>query len=63
NMAVNRLSDSVGELAMERVAALLADRVADRVVQALLEAGFDKQFAASLLKAMKEEVERAGGDV
>ena len=46
---------------MERVAALLADRVADRVVQALLEAGFDKQFAASLLKAIKEEVERAGG--
>jgi len=48
---------------MQRVAALLADRVADRVVQALLEAGFDKQFAASLLKAMKEQAERAGGDV
>jgi hypothetical protein len=62
-MAVKRLSNSVGELAMERVAALLADRVADRVVQALLEAGFDKRFAASLLKAMKEEVEKAGDDV
>jgi len=48
---------------MEPVAALLADRVADRVVQALLEAGFDKQFAASLVKAMKEEVEKGGGDV
>ena len=63
DMAVKRLSDRVGELAMERVAALLADRVADRVVEALLEAGFDKHFAASLLKAMKEEVEKAGGDV
>ena len=61
-MGVKTLSDSVGELAMQRVAALLADRVADRVVQALLEAGFDKQFAASLLKAMKEQAERAGGD-
>ena len=48
---------------MERITASLAGRV----VQALLEAGFDKQFASerseeSLLKAMKEEVEKAEGN-
>ncbi len=50
NIAVNRLSDKVADLAMERVAALLADRVADRVVEALMRAGFDKQFVGSLLR-------------
>ena len=48
-MVVNKLSDKVAGLAMERVAALLADRVADRVVEALMRAGFDKaicRFAA-----------------
>ena len=57
-MAVNRLSDKVAGLAMERVAALLADRVADRVVEALMKAGFDKQFADSLIRALREEAER-----
>ena len=57
-MAVNRLSDRVAGLAMERVAALLADRVADRVVEALMRAGFDKQFADSLIRALREEAER-----
>ncbi len=42
-MAVNRLSDKVADLAMERVAASLADRV----VEALMR---DKQFADSLLR-------------
>ena len=62
-MAVNRLSDKVAGLAMEPVAALLADRVADRVVEALMragfppQAGFDKQFTDSLLRALREEAE------
>jgi hypothetical protein len=55
--AVKRLSDTVAELAMQRVASLLADRVADRVVTALMEAGFDRQFADSLLRAGQREVE------
>lgn len=58
-MAVNRLSDKVAGLAMQRVSALLADRVADRVVEALMRAGFDKQFADSLLRALTEEAERS----
>jgi len=58
-MAVKRLSDKVADLAMERVAALLADRVADREVEALMRAGFDKQFADSLLRALREETERS----
>ncbi len=45
---------------MERVAALLADRIADRVVDALMKAGFDKQFGGSLLRHFKEEVEGRG---
>lgn len=44
-MAVKGLSDRVADLAIERVAALLADRVADRVVAALMKAGFDQQPA------------------
>ena len=58
-MTVNKLSDKVASLAMERVAALLADRVADRVVEALMKAGFDKQFADSLIRALREEAERS----
>jgi hypothetical protein len=54
------LSDRVADLAMERVAGLLADRVADRVVGALMKAGFDKQFADALLRSFKEEVEKRG---
>jgi len=38
-MAVKGLPDKVADLAMERVATLLADRVADRVVEALMKAG------------------------
>jgi hypothetical protein len=45
---------------LERVAALLADRVADRVVESLMKAGFDKQFAEALLKSFKEEAEKQG---
>ena len=56
-MAIKRLSDTVADSAMERVAALLADRVADRVVDALTKAGFDKQFADALLRTLKEKVE------
>ena len=51
-MAVNRLSDKVAGLAMEPVAALLADRV----VEALMR---DKQFTDSLLRALREEAERS----
>ena len=54
---VKGLSDRVVDLAMERVAALLADRVVD----ALMKAGFDKQFSDSLLRRFKEEV-GDGGD-
>jgi hypothetical protein len=45
---------------MEEVAALLADRVADKVVEALMKAGFDKQFGEALLKSFKEEVDKQG---
>ena len=56
-MAVKRLPNKVADLAMERVATLLADRVADRVVETLMKAGFDRQFADALLRAFKEQVE------
>ena len=59
-MTVKGLSDRVADLAMERVAALLADRIADRVVDVLMKAGFDKQFSDSLLRRFKEEVEGRG---
>ena len=42
---------------MEQVATLLAERVADRVVDALMKAGFEKQFATKILEAFKEQVE------
>ena len=54
------LSDRVAGLAMERVALLLADRIADGVVDALMKAGFDKQSGNSLLRRFKEEVEGRG---
>ena len=60
-MTVKGLSDRVADLAMERVAALLADRITDRVLDALMKAGFDKQFSDSLLRRFKEEV-GDGGD-
>ena len=56
-MTTRKLSDAVAELAMERIASLLADRVADRVVKALMDAGFDQQFANELLLALKRQVE------
>ena len=46
----------MADLAMERVAMLLADRV----VEALMKAGFDKQFAEALFRAFKEEAEKRG---
>ena len=42
---------------MEKVAASLADRVADRVGDALMKAGFDKQPADALLRTLKEKAE------
>ena len=56
-MAVKRLSDTVADLAMHKVAALLADRVADRVVDPLMRAGFEKQFGDALLRRLKEKAE------
>ncbi len=41
---------------IEKVAALLADRVADKVVGTLIKAGFDKQFAQALLRSFEEQV-------
>ncbi len=38
----------------------LADRIADRVVDAPMKAGFDKQFGDSLLRRFKEEAEGLG---
>ena len=55
-MTTKGLSDRVAELAVERVASLLADRVAGRVVTALMSAGFDKQFAQALLRSFEEQV-------
>ena len=55
-MTTKGLSDRVAEPAVERVAGLLADRVADRVVTALMSAGFDKQFAQALLRSFEEQV-------
>jgi hypothetical protein len=54
-MSVNNLSDRVADLALERVTSLLADRIAERVVKALMELGLDKQMAASLSQRFKEE--------
>lgn len=48
--------DKVADLAMERAVGLLADRVAHRVVDALMKAGFLERFA--LLRVVKEEVEK-----
>ena len=58
-MAMNKLSTRVADMAIEKVAALLADRVADRVVDALMKAGFDKQFANSLLESFRKAAEEA----
>lgn len=56
-MVTKKLSDNVAELAMERTAALLADRVADRVVKALMDANFDRRFADALLRAIQKQLE------
>ena len=42
---------------IEKVAALLADRVADKVAGALMKAGFDREFAHTLLRAFKEQID------
>lgn len=55
-----KLSDTVAEQAMEKVTLLLADRVADGVVDALMKAGFDRQFADALLRALERETEKGG---
>ncbi|MBA7529726.1 hypothetical protein ES705_21924 [subsurface metagenome] len=55
-MVTKKLSDNVAELAMERTAALLADRVADRVVKVLMDANFDRRFADALLKAIQKQL-------
>ncbi len=39
------------------MAALLADRVADKVAGALMKAGFDREFAHTLLSAFKEQID------
>ena len=52
------MPDQIADLAMEKVAALLADRVA----KALMRAGFDKQLAEALLRAFREQVEEADKD-
>jgi hypothetical protein len=58
-MTTKNLSDKIADLAIERVASLLADRVADRVVNALMSAGFDKQFAQALLRSFEEQVKNS----
>jgi len=47
-------------MAIEKVATLLADRVADKVAGALMKAGFDKKFASSLLATFKAAVKEEG---
>ena len=45
---------------IEKMSALLADRVADKVVGALMKAGFDKQFVNALLRSFEEQAEKTG---
>ncbi|MCL0050776.1 hypothetical protein M1N22_02905 [Dehalococcoidia bacterium] len=52
-----RFSDTVADVAIERTTWLLAERIADRVVKALMEGGFDKQLANALLVTLKREME------
>ena len=56
--------DHVASLAMERIVGLLAERVADRVVDSMMKAGFDKPrcIGASLLKAMEREAKEEQGE-
>jgi hypothetical protein len=42
---------------IEKAAALLAERVADKVAGSLMKAGFDKEFANTLLRAFHEQIE------
>ena len=35
----------------------MADRVADKVAGALMKAGFDREFAHTLLSAFKEQID------
>ncbi len=45
---------------IEKAAAWLADRVANKVAGALMKAGFDREFAHTLLRAFKEQIEKTG---
>ena len=36
------------------------EKVADRVAEALIRAGFDKQFVNALLRSFEEQVEKTG---
>ncbi|MBT9163007.1 MAG: hypothetical protein AAGB97_09850 [Dehalococcoidia bacterium] len=56
-METKRFSDTVADEALERSISLLADRVADRVVKVLMDGGLDKEFAKSLLVALKRQIE------
>jgi len=42
---------------IEKAVALLAERVAAKVAGALMKAGFDREFAGAVLRALKEQVE------
>ena len=56
-----KFPDIIAKRAMEQIAALLAERVADRVVKALMEAGLDKKLAIGMIEALKREIEGEGG--
>ncbi len=45
------------DVAIERSTWLLAERIGDRVVKALMDGGFDKQLANALLVTLKREME------
>jgi hypothetical protein len=53
--------DVIGKLTIERVASLLADRVADKVARALRDAGLDKELAGKRIKASGGEAQRKVG--
>ena len=42
---------------IEKAAALLAERAATKVAVALMKAGFDREFAHTLLRAFKEQID------
>lgn len=54
--------DAEYRLDTERLAALLAKRVADRVADSLMKAGFNKELAASMLRALEKKVKEEQGE-